>query len=62
MKITLLLFTFLTFFASKNHCERLKDGVYLVKHTSKKGAVNYRLTISGEICTIQINDTITLEI
>jgi len=61
MKITTLIFTFLAVFVTKNACKRLKDGLYLAKHTSKNGAVDYMLTISGEICNIQVNDTINIK-
>jgi len=61
MKATLLIFTLLTFFTTKNRCERLKDGVYLVKHTSSNGAIDYRLSIYGESCNIQINDTLNVK-
>ncbi len=58
MKTTLLLFTLLTSLVTKNDCERLSNGVYLVKHTIQNGAVDYKLTINGEFYTIQVNDTL----
>ncbi len=61
MKVTLLIFTLFTFINSNNNCERLKDGVYLAKHTSKNGAVDYKLTIAGETCNIQVNDTLNVK-
>jgi hypothetical protein len=62
MKTTLLILTLLAFFSTSNNCEILNDGVYQVKYTtSQYSAVSYRLTISGEICNIQINDTMDVK-
>ena len=61
MKVTLLIFALLTFAKSNDNCERLKDGVYLAKHTSKNGAVDYKLIIAGENCNIQVNDTLKVK-
>jgi hypothetical protein len=61
MKISLLILTLLTFLTSRDDCKRLQDGVYLAKHTSKNGAVDYKLTIAGEICDIHVNDTLNVK-
>jgi hypothetical protein len=61
MKGTFLIFAMLSFVTSKNNCQTLKDGVYLVKHTSKNGAADYRLTIVGGNCNIQVSDTIKVD-
>lgn len=53
MKVTLLIFTLLAFTNSNDNCERLKDGNYLAKHTSKNGAADYKLTIAGETSTFK---------
>jgi hypothetical protein len=57
MKFTLLLFTLFTFLSTKSKCNKLKDGVYLVKHTSNNGEVDYRLTVVGEVYIIRVNDS-----
>jgi hypothetical protein len=61
MKVALLIFTLLNFWNSRNSCQRMKDGVYLAKHTSHNGAVDYRLTIAGDACNIQVNDTLNIK-
>lgn len=61
MKVTILIFSLLTFFTVENDCNKLKDGVYITRHTSKNGAVDYMLTIAGEMYTIQLNDTMDVK-
>jgi hypothetical protein len=61
MKVALFIITLLNFCNAKDSCERLKDGVYLAKHTSPNGAVDYRLTIAGDACNIQVNDTLSVK-
>ncbi|HYH14218.1 MAG TPA: hypothetical protein VD794_03300 [Flavisolibacter sp.] len=57
MKVILLILTLFTFSTTENKCDRLKDGVYLVKHTSNDGAIDYRLTVYDEAYNIRVNDS-----
>ena len=51
----------LAFMHHKNSCDKLKNGTYLVRHTSNNGAIDYQLTVNGKECEIKLNDTLNIK-
>jgi hypothetical protein len=61
MKSLLFLIFFVAFIHYQINCDKLKNGKYLVRHTSNNGAVDYQLTVNGKDCKIIINDTLSIK-